>query len=319
MMRSVLRALAVLAVAAGSAAAQTYPTKPIHMEVAFPPGGPTDIIARLLSAKLAASLGQPVVVENRVGASGNLATAEVAKAAPDGYTWLIHSSAYAVNPTLFSNAGYDPLKDLTAVAVVAQQANIILVNASFPAKTLEELKSAMQNGKLAFASPGAGTTPHLTAENLFHVHWKADATHVPFKGAGPAVAGLLAGEPPIGCMAGSGPMANIKTGKLRALAVSSSHRLPQLPGVPTLDELGYPGMEDYTWVGLFVPAATPREITQRLNDAVLKALQAPDVRARLDALAFESTAKPLPETAAYVRSEVAKWAKVVRETGAKVE
>jgi len=310
---------AMLALVCSIAAAQPYPAKPIHLLVAFPPGGPTDIIARLLSSRLSESFGQPVVVENRVGASGNLATGEVAKAAADGYTLLIHSSAYAVNPTLFSNAGYDPLKDLTTIAVVAQQANIILVNASFPARTLEELKGAMQKGKLAFASPGSGTTPHLTAENLFHVRWKADATHIPFKGAGPAVAGLLSGEPPIGCMAGSGPMANIKSGKLRALAVSSAHRLPQLPDVPTLDELGYKGMEDYTWVGLFAPAATPHEIAQKLNAAVLQSMQNPELRQRLDALAFEPTAAPLAQTAQYVRSEVAKWAKVVRETGAKAE
>src|SRR5438105_699738 len=298
---------------------QDYPTKPVKVLVAFPPGGPVDIIARLIAPKMSEILGQPFVVENKVGASGNVATAEVAKSAPDGYTLLTHSSAYAVNPTLFSNAGYDPLKDLTTIAVVAQQANIILVNASFPARTLDELKQAMQKGKLAFASPGAGTTPHLTAENLFHVRWKADATHVPFKGAGPAVAGLLSGEPPIGCMAGSAPMSNIKSGKLRALAVSSGKRLPQLPDVPTLNELGYSGMEDYTWVGLFAPAGTPADITRKLNDAVLKAVQNADIRARLEALAFDATAAPLRETAAYVRAEVAKWAKVVRDTGAKPE
>src|SRR4051812_9854687 len=317
MIRSLLGAL--LTSISMVAAAQTYPSKPIRMLVAFPPGGPVDIIARLVAPKMSETLGQPVVVENKVGASGNVATSEVAKSAPDGYTLLSHSSAYAVNPTLFDNPGYDPAKDLIPIAVVAQQANIILVNSSFPARTLEELKQAMQKGKLAFASPGAGTTPHLTAENLFHVRWKADVTHVPFKGAGPAVAGLLAGEPPIGCMAGSGPMAQIKAGRLRALAVSSAQRLSQLPEVPTLDELGYPGMEDYTWVGVFAPAATPRDIAQKLNDAVLKAVASTDVRARLDALAFDATAAPLAPTADYVRTEVAKWARVVRETGARPE
>jgi tripartite-type tricarboxylate transporter receptor subunit TctC len=300
-------------------AGQTYPSKPVRMLVAFPPGGPVDIIARLVAPKMSETLGQPVVVENKVGASGNLATSEVAKSPPDGYTLLSHSSAYAVNPTLFDNPGYDPLKDLIPIAVVAQQANIILVNSSFPARTLEELKAAMQKGKLAFASPGAGTTPHLTAENLFHVRWKADVTHIPFKGAGPAVAGLLAGEPPIGCMAGSAPMSNIKSGRFRALAVSSAKRLPQLPDVPTLNELGYSGMEDYTWVGIFAPAGTPREIVQKLNEAVLKGIGSGEVRTRLDALAFEATVAPLGQTAEYVRAEVAKWAKVVRETGAKAE
>src|SRR4051812_19642721 len=309
----------LLAMACSAAAAQSYPTKTIHVLVAFPPGGPVDIIARLIAPKMREILGQQIVVENKVGASGNVATAEVAKSAPDGYTLLTHSSAYAVNPTLFSNPGYDPVKDLQAIAVVAQQANIVLVNSSFPAQTLEELKSAMQKGKTAFASPGAGTTPHLTAENLFHLRWKTDATHVPFKGAGPAVTGLLSGEPPIGCMAGSGPMANIRSGKLRALAVSSAKRLPQMPDVPTLDELGYKGMEDYTWVGMFAPAGTPREIVQKLNDAVLKSIQDPQLRQRLDTLAFEPTAAPLAQTADYVRGEVAKWAKVVRETGAKAE
>jgi len=289
------------------------------MMVAFPPAGPVDLIARLVAPKMSEILGQPVVVENKVGASGNVATVAVARSAPDGYTLLTHSSAYAVNPSLFRNAGYDPNKDLLPIAIVAQQANIILVNASFPAKTLEELRKAATTQKLAFASPGAGTTPHLTGVNLFQVRWKADITHVPFKGAGPAVAGLLSSEPPIGCLAGSGPMANIKSGKFRALAVSSAKRLAQMPEVPTLTELGYPGMEDYTWVGLFAPAGTPRDIAQKLNDAVLKALQMPDLRQRLDTLAFEPTAQPLGETAEHVRAEVEKWARVVRETHATVD
>jgi tripartite-type tricarboxylate transporter receptor subunit TctC len=310
---------AVLLFSSAAAFAQPYPSKPIRILVAFAPGGPVDIIARLVGPKLSEALGQPVVIENKLGASGNVATGDVARAAPDGYTLLAHSSAYAVNPTLFSNPGYDPLKDLIAISVVGSQANIVLVNSSFPANTLEELRKQVTTKKLAFASPGAGTTPHLTAVNLFHVRWKADITHIAFKGAGPAVAGLLSGEPPIGCMAGSGPMSNIKAGKLRALAVSSSRRLSEMPDVPTLNELGYQGMEDYTWVGLFAPAGTPQAIVQRLNEIVLKAVQAPDLKERLDGLAFEPTAQPLRETADYVRAEVAKWGRIVKETGAKVD
>ena len=299
--------------------AQPYPSKPVRIMVAFPPGGPVDIVARLIGPKLGEMLGQPVVIENKVGASGNIATSEVARSARDGYTLLTHSSAYAVNPSLFANAGYDPVKDLVPVAIVASQANIILVNAAFPASTLEELRKQMLARKLAFGSPGSGTTPHLTAQNLFHVRWKADVTHVPFKGAGPMVPGLLAGEPPIGCMAGSGPMANIKSGRLRALAVSSSRRLPQLPDVPTLGELGYADMEDYTWVGVFAPAGTPADILQKLNAAIVRIANEPDIKRRFEAIAFDVTAAPLPETAAYLREELAKWARVVKETGAKAD
>ena len=297
--------------------AQSYPSKPIRVVVAFAPGGPVDVLARLVAPKLTDALGQSVVIENVAGAGGNLAAARIAKAPADGYTVLATSSAYAVNPTLVPDAGYNAEKDFIAVAVAASQPNLIIVNAEFPARTLAELIALAKKQPLAFASPSSGTTPHLTAENLFKVHAKVDITHIPFKGAGPAIAAVLGGQPPIGSMAGTAPMPHIKAGKIRALAVSASRRIPQLPDVPTLGELGYPGMEDYTWVGFFVPAGTPMDIAQKLNDAIIRAVQAPDVRERLDALAFEPTAQPLRETAAYVRSELVKWAKVVRETGAK--
>jgi tripartite-type tricarboxylate transporter receptor subunit TctC len=311
-------AVAVLLVSS-LAFAQPYPSKPIRMVVAFPPAGPVDIVARLVAPKLSEALGQQVVVENRAGAGGNVPTAQVAKAPADGYTLLMHSSAYAVNPSLTPNAGYDPQKDFIPVAVVAAQPNLILVHADFPAKSLGELLQMARNSKLAYASPSSGTTPHLTAENLFRVRAKVDITHVPFKGGGPATAAVLGGQPPIGSMAAGGPMANIKAGKLRVLAVSSSRRLASLPNVPTLAELGFPGMEDYTWVGLFVPAGTPVDIAQKLNAVVLDAVKSPDVKERLEGLAFEVTAAPLRETSDYVKSELVKWAQVVRDTGAKLD
>ena len=316
-MRKVL--LAWVLFTAANALAQPYPSKPIRVAVAFPPGGPVDIIARLMGPKLGELLGQSIVVENVVGAGGNVAAVRVAKAAPDGYTVLAHSSAYAVNPTLIPNAGYDGEKDFIPLAIVASQPNLIVVHADFPAKTLAELLERARTGKLAFASAGNGTTPHLTGENLFKIRAKVDITHIPFKGGGPAAAAVLSGQPPIGSIAGSAPLPHIKAGKLRALAVSSAQRLAALPDVPTLGELGFSGMEDYTWVGFFVPAGTPAEVAQKLNDALLKVARDPQIKERLEALAFDVTAAPLGETAAYVKSELAKWGKVVRDVGAKVD
>ncbi len=315
--RAVLSTVALALAIPAAAQAQTWPAKPVRVVVAFAPGGPADIVARLLAQKLPELLGQPIVVDNRAGAGGNIGAAQVAKAPADGYTVLLTTSALAVNATLFPNPGYDAERDFLPIVNAATQPNMVYVNAASPAKTLAELISQAKTTKLAFASPGSGTTPHLTAEMLFKVHAKLDVTPIHFKGAGPQIAAVLTGEPMVGCGAISAPLAQVRAGKFRALAVSSAKRLAALPDVPTLTELGFAGMEDYTWVGLFLPAGTPPEVAQKLSEAVNQALQNPDIRARLDQLAFEPVGGTQREFADYFKAEVAKWGKVVREMGAK--
>jgi len=301
----------------GLCQAQAWPTKPIHLVVPFAPGGPADIAARLVAQKLTETLGQQVIVEYRAGAGGNIGTAAVARSTPDGYTALLTTSAFAVNATLFPNAGYDAQNDFIPTAIVASQPNLIFVNASVPAKTLAEFIRYARASKLAFASPGSGTTPHLTGENVLRVLAKLDITPVHFRGAGPAIAAVLGGEPPVGCGAISAPLPHVKAGKLRALAVSSAKRVPSLPEVPTLAESGFPGVEDYTWIGIFLPAGTPAPVVQKLNDSVNRSLQSADLRERLEASAFDPAGGPQQQFADYVKAEIAKWGKVVRETGAK--
>jgi tripartite-type tricarboxylate transporter receptor subunit TctC len=310
-------ALAAALSLAGTCLAQEWPNKPVRIIVPFAPGGPVDIIARLVGAKLNEALGQQFIVENRTGAGGNVGAAVAAKSAPDGYTVLMTSSAIVVNVSLYSSPGYDAERDFIAVTIPASQPNMIFVNASLPAHTLPELIGQSRGKKIAFASPGSGTTPHLTGENVLRVIAKLDITPVHFRGAGPAVTAVVSGEPPIGCGAISGPLAQVKAGRLRALAVSSAKRIPALPDVPTLAEAGFPGIEDYTWVGVFLPAGTPAPIAQKLNEAVNRAIESPDVRERLAANAFDPVGGSQQQAAGYVKAEIAKWAKVVHDTGAK--
>jgi tripartite-type tricarboxylate transporter receptor subunit TctC len=316
-MRRIL--VALLCILAGAAQAQTWPNKPVRIVIPFAPGGPTDIIARIAGQKLTEILGQPMVIESRAGAGGNIGTAQVAKSAPDGYTILMTSSAFAVNVSLSPNAGYDAERDFIPVVNLAKQANMVFVHPDLPAKTLAELLALAKASKLAFASPGSGTTPHLTAENLFNVGAKLDVTAVHFRGAGPSAAAVVGGEPRIGAGAVSTPLPFVKSGKLRALAVSSAARIAALPDVPTFAEAGFPGVEDYTWIAVFLPAGTPAAIVQRLNEACNQALQSADMRERLVALAFDPVGGTSQQFSAYVKTEIAKWGKVVREGNIKAE
>jgi tripartite-type tricarboxylate transporter receptor subunit TctC len=316
---AVVLAAAVLGVHVDLAHAQAWPTRPIRTIVNFAPGGPVDVVIRMMAPAMQSVLGQPLVVENRAGAGGNIGTDAVAKSPPDGYTLLGTSSAFAVNPSLTPDAGYDPEKDFVPVAIIARQPNLILVNPSVPANTLAELIALVKKGKYAYASPGSGTTPHLTAENLFRVLARADVPAVHFRGAGPAAAAVVAGEPAIGSFAATAAMPFIKSGKLRALAISSQQRSPVLPDVPTFAEAGYPTIKDYTWVALLAPAGTPPEVVQKLNDAVNQVLRLPDVRAGLDKFVFDEVGGSPKDFADYLHSEIAHWADVVKATGARLE
>ena len=295
-----------------------WPTRPVRVIVPFAPGGPPDLIARLISPKLGELLGQTILVENRSGAGGNIGTSTVAKSPADGYTVLLTSSAFAVN-TNFPESGYSAEKDFLPVNLIAAQPNVLVVHPSLPVKTLPELLTYARGQKLAFATPGSGTTPHLTGENLFNVEAKLGLPAAHFRGAGPAVAAVMGNEPPVGFAALAAPLQSIKAGKLRALAVSSAKRQSMLPDVPTLAELGYPAMLDYTWVGVFFPVGTPPAVVARLDDALQRVLKDPDIRQRIQAAGFEILADPPTRTADYLKSEVERWGNLVRKIGIKPE
>lgn len=305
----------VLATQAGWAA---YPERPIKIVVAFPPGSSTDIVARALSQPLAEALGQPVVIENRPGAGGNIGTVAVARSAADGYTLLMHSVAYSVNPSLYSKAGYEVGKDLTGVAMAAVSPNILFVHPSVKANDLSELLALARTDKLAYASSGNGTTTHLGAELLFRTLAKVDITHAPFAPASAATA-VVSGQVPVGSTSIPPVVQLAKAGKVRPIAVTSLKRSGALPQVPTVAELGYPGFEANTWFAMLAPTGTPAEVLERLNSEVNRILANKGLVEGFAAQSLETVRMDRPALDSYLAAEARKWAGVVQQTGAKVD
>jgi tripartite-type tricarboxylate transporter receptor subunit TctC len=301
-----------------SALAQDWPRqKPIQLVVGFAPASSTDIVARLVQPKLAEALGQSVVVENRPGAGSNIASQQVKRAAPDGYTILITSVAFAVNPSLYANAGYDAFADFVPVILGPSTPNIITVNPAVPANNLRELIELAKKQPLSYASSGIGTTTHLSMERI-KTAAKVDITHVPYQPA-QAVGAAVAGHTQISSTSMPPAVPQVKGGKVRAIAVTSAQRSAALPDVPTVNEQGFSGFDDLTWFGFFVPAGTPPAVVARLNAEINRALEAPDTKERLAQQGFDWKRNTPAEFSAFLRSEVAKWARAVKESGAKAD
>jgi tripartite-type tricarboxylate transporter receptor subunit TctC len=303
-----------------TARAQAYPTRPVRAVVAFAPGGVTDTFARLMGQRLTEQLGKQVYVENIAGASGNIGTAHVAKAAPDGYTILFAFSSHVVNPTLFARVPYDPIKDFNPVMLAVASTTVLTVNPSVPAKTVKELVDLIKAnpGKFSFGSAGVGTQAHLAGEQ-FRLSLGLDLVHVPFGGGGPAVAAVVAGHTPISFGSPQAAMQHVREGTVRALAVTSKRRSQIFPDVPTMTEAGYSQIEGDSWVGILVPAGTPGEIIAVLYSASSKILAQPDMQERLAALGYDLVASTPKEFATRITAEIEMWAKVIRAANIKAE
>ena len=293
----------------------SWPQRPVRLVVAFAPGGPADIVGRILAQSLQGALNQSVVVENRAGAGGNIASRYVAREPADGYTLLVNTSSMAVNQTLFRDPGYDLLSDVTAIGLVAASPNILVVPVSETANNLREFFARYKGRALSYGSAGIGSTPHLTGDHVLRVLGGLDAVHVPYQGAAPALTAAIAGQVEVSSIALPPAVPQIKAGKVKALAVTSLKRLESLPDVPTVAEAGFPDFEDYTWVGLFGPPRLPADIVERLNASIGHMVRQPEVRERLAAAGMEALPGTPAEFTAYLRREVTKWRGIVKQTG----
>lgn len=327
MITRVIAGFTLAALAAGAPAQSTstvseqaYPNKTIRMIVPFPAGGPTDIIARTVGQKLTESMGQPVVIDNRGGSGGNIGTEIVARAAPDGYTLLMAIVGHAINPFLYSKIPYDPVKDFSPITKTGAATIILVAHPSVPVKSIKDLivLAKAKPRQLNFGSPGSGTPHHLAAE-LLKTMAGIDLIHVPYKGAAPAIADLLGGQVNTAIVSLPAAFPHVKAGKLTALGVTSGMRSAIVPEVPTFAEAGLGGYELENWYGLLAPARTPRQIIEKLNGETVKALQLPDVKERLHSQGFEIRTSTPDEFAVYIKSELVKWAKIVKASGAKVD
>ena len=308
---------AALAIGASGAFAQAYPNKPVRMIVGFPPGGGTDIVARVISQKLSEWWGQPVTVENRAGATGTIGADVAAKSAPDGYTLIMgHVNSTGIAPNLFAKLPYDPIKDCVAISYVGYVPNVLAVHPSVNVKSVKELVALLksQPGKFNYASSGNGSTQHLAGE-MFKQLTGTSIVHVPYKGSGDAIKDLLAGVVAMNFDTMPPVLPHIQAGKLRGLAISTPKRLPQLPDVPTFAEEGIVGFDVANWYGVMAPAGTPRDIVQKLNADINKAMQVPEVRARLEAVGTQLNEQTSAEFEAYMKVEVVKYAKLIKDTG----
>jgi tripartite-type tricarboxylate transporter receptor subunit TctC len=315
----ILLACAIL-VCTGAALAQNYPSRPVKMIVPFAPGGPADVVARLLTQKLSERLGQQFYVENQAGAGGNLGMGAAARAAPDGYTLVLVSSSYMVNPSLYPKVPYDQAKDFLPVTMPAYAPNVLVANPSLPASSVKELAALVKAdpGKYSFASAGIGTTPYLSGE-LFKLSLGADLVNVPFNGSAPAIQSTLGGHTPFAFVVLAPAVPHIKEGKLRGLAVLSVQRSPALPDVPTIAEAGFPGQEADTLLGVLVPAGTAKAVVDLLHGEIGRIVSLADVKQRLDTLGFVPIANTPDEFAKVIKDETTRWGKVIRDAKLKIE
>ncbi len=317
----ILVAIACIAASAPVLSQNSYPTKPIRLVVPFVPGGSTDLIARIMGQKLDEALGQQVVVENRAGAGGNIGVEYVAKSAPDGYTLIFgHIGTFGFGPSLYQKLPYDPVKDFAPITLFAMVPNMLVVHPALPAKTVKELiaLAKARPGQMNYGSSGNGSASHLASE-YFKLLSKTDIIAIPYKGTGPLVTDLIAGQTSL-TITGVPPLYPfVQSGRLRGIAVGSVKRLALMPDLPTIAEAGVPGYESSTWFGPLAPAKTPREIILRLNTELLKILQRPDIKARFAAEGAEGLGSTPEEFGTYIKSEIDRWGRVIKAAGVRPE